>query len=84
MPKRGDVERFGVSLQPTFIQEHGEIYWSMRCDNRSKVVHNAVRGFITNVQWMKQGSGFVSVSSSMFQRVGTLDERRDEKGSVVF
>lgn len=59
MPQRGSVKRFSVSLPPTLVEEFDETWRSMRYDNRSKAVHDAVRGFITDVRWMKRESGFV-------------------------
>jgi len=59
MPQQGNVRRFSVSLPPTLVEEFDETWRSMKYDNRSKAVHDAVRSFITEVQWMKQESGVV-------------------------
>jgi len=59
LPQRGSVKRFSVSLPPTLVEEFDETWRSMRYANRSKAVHDAVRSFITEVQWMKRSSGVV-------------------------
>jgi CopG family nickel-responsive transcriptional regulator len=53
------VKRFSVSLPPNLVEEFNETWRKMRYDNRSKAIHDAIRTFITEVQWMKQESGFV-------------------------
>jgi len=59
LPQLGSVRRFSVSLPPTLVEEFDETWQSMRYDNRSKAVHDAVRSFITEVQWMKRESGIL-------------------------
>jgi len=58
LPRSRNVKRFSVSLPPTLVEEFDEIWSGMRYENRSKTVHDAIRSFITEVQWMKE-SGFV-------------------------
>ena len=60
MSQAGNVKRFSTSLPPTLVEEFDETWRSMRYENRSKAVHDAIRGFITDVQWMKRESGVVA------------------------
>ena len=53
----GNVKRFSVSLPPSLVEEFDETWRGMQYENRSKAVHDAIRGFITEVQWSKQASG---------------------------
>jgi CopG family nickel-responsive transcriptional regulator len=53
------VKRFSVSLPPSLVEEFNETWQSMQYDSRSKAVHDAVRAFITEVEWMKRESGSV-------------------------
>jgi len=57
--RRRKVRRFSVSLPPSLVEEFDETWRNMRYANRSKAVHDAVRGFITEVQWMKREAGVV-------------------------
>lgn len=59
MPRRGNVKRFSISLPPTLVEEFDETWRSLQYESRSKAVHDAVRGFITEVRWMKRESGLV-------------------------
>jgi len=72
-----NVRRFSVSLPPTLVEEFDETWRSMRYDNRSKAVHDAVRSFITEVQWMKRESG-VSIGAVLvlhyIDRPGLVEE----------
>ncbi|MFQ6054220.1 MAG: CopG family ribbon-helix-helix protein [Candidatus Bathyarchaeia archaeon] len=62
MSRSAKVRRFSVSLPPTLVEEFDETWRSMRYENRSKAVHDALRSFITGVQWMKrETSGVVGV-----------------------
>ena len=53
----GNVKRFSVSLPPSLVNEFDEVWQSMNYENRSKAVHDAFRGFITEAQWRKNASG---------------------------
>jgi CopG family nickel-responsive transcriptional regulator len=59
LPQQGNVRRFSISLPPTLVEEFDETWQSMKYDNRSKAIHDAVRSFITEVQWMKRNVGVV-------------------------
>ena len=56
MVQSGNVKRFSVSLPPSLVDEFDLAWQGMQYGNRSKAVHDAIRGFITEVQW-KQTSG---------------------------
>ena len=56
MAQSGNVKRFSVSLPPSLVEEFDVAWQGMQYGNRSKAVHDAIRGFITDVQW-KQTSG---------------------------
>jgi len=53
----GNVKRFSVSLPPSLVEEFDVAWQGMQYGSRSKAVHDAIRGFITEVQWSKQASG---------------------------
>ena len=57
MLQRGNVKRFSVSLPPSLVEEFDETWRGMEYENRSKAVHDAIRGFISGAQWSKQASG---------------------------
>lgn len=57
MLQSGNVKRFSVSLPPSLVEEFDETWRGMEYENRSKAVHDAIRGFITEAQWLKQASG---------------------------
>jgi len=45
------VVRFSVSLPQTLVKEFDEVRRKMGYDNRSKAVHDAFRGFISENKW---------------------------------
>ena len=55
--KRDSVKRFSVSLPPSLVGEFDETWRGMEYENRSKAVHDAIRGFISEAQWLKEASG---------------------------
>lgn len=55
----GSVRRFSISLPPNLVEEFDEIWRSVGYENRSKAVHDAIRSFITDVQWMRRETGTV-------------------------
>ena len=59
MSNSGSVRRFSISLPPNLVEEFDETWRSMRYENRSKAVHDAIRSFITDVQLMRQETGAV-------------------------
>jgi len=76
LPQRGRVKRLSVSLPPTLVEEFDGVWRSMRYENRSKAVHDAVRGFITEVSWMKEsGVGVGAVLALRYlDRPGLVEE----------
>lgn len=65
MPQKERVIRFSVSLPPKLVDNFDEICDRIGYESRSKAVHDALRGFITEFEWMreetKQIAGTVSV-----------------------
>ncbi len=47
------VKRFSISLPPSLAKELDEISRIMGYTSRSKVIHDAVRSFITEYRWMR-------------------------------
>ncbi|MBS7652196.1 MAG: hypothetical protein QXD04_05210 [Candidatus Bathyarchaeia archaeon] len=71
------VVRFSVSLPPTLVREFDETWRNMRYDNRSKALHDALRSFITEVEWMREEGGFmvgVVMALHYLDRPGLLEE----------
>jgi len=60
MSGRGKVTRFSVSLPPGLVDELDEAWRTMKYENRSKAIHDAVSGFITEFEWMKEESGQIA------------------------
>jgi CopG family transcriptional regulator, nickel-responsive regulator len=54
------VTRFSVSLPPPLVEKLDEVWKSMRYENRSKAVHDAVRSFITEFEWMQKDLGRIT------------------------
>jgi CopG family nickel-responsive transcriptional regulator len=59
MSNDGRVRRFSISLPPNLVEEFDETWRSVQYENRSKAVHDAIRSFITDVQWMRRETGVV-------------------------
>ncbi len=59
MSNSGNVRRFSISLPPNLVEEFDETWRSVQYENRSKAVHDAIRGFITDIQWMRRETGLV-------------------------
>ena len=77
MPQGENVRRFSVSLPPPLVDEFDETWRGMRYENRSKAVHDALRSFVTDVQWMKQESAVVAgvvLVLHYLDRPGLLEE----------
>lgn len=51
------VKRFSVSLPPALVEEFDYTWMGMKYESRSKAVHDAFRGFISDVKWMSAGEG---------------------------
>jgi len=54
------VVRFSVSLPPTLVQEFDDVRRKMGYDNRSKAVHDAFRGFISEHKWTHEDSAEIT------------------------
>ena len=54
------VTRFSVSLPPPLVEKLDEAWKSMRYENRSKAIHDAVRSFISEFEWMREEAGRIT------------------------
>ena len=60
MPKKVRVARFSVSLPSTLVEEMDNAWRSMGYESRSKAIHDALRSFITEFEWMRQETGNIT------------------------
>jgi CopG family nickel-responsive transcriptional regulator len=60
MPKKMKVTRFSVSLPLPLAQKLDEAWKSMHYENRSKAIHDAVRSFISEFEWMRKEEGRIT------------------------
>ena len=60
MPREVKVTRFSVSLPLPLVEELDETWKSMRYESRSKAVHDALRSFITEFEWMRTETGQIT------------------------
>jgi len=60
MSKKIKVTRFSVSLPPALIKKFDETWKNMRYENRSKAIHDALRSFITEFEWMQVEEGYIT------------------------
>jgi CopG family nickel-responsive transcriptional regulator len=60
MPQKMKVTRFSVSLPPHLVEKLDEAWQSMQYENRSKAIHDAVQGFITEFEWMHKEAGQIT------------------------
>lgn len=60
MPKKMKVTRFSVSLPPPLVEKLDEAWKSMRYENRSKAIHDAVRSFISEFEWTRKEAGRIT------------------------
>lgn len=77
MPQKMKVTRFSVSLPPTLVEKLDEAWKSMRYENRSKAIHDAVRSFITEFEWMREEAGRINGAVLVLyylDKPGLLDE----------
>lgn len=51
------MKRFSVSLPPSLVKEFDETWRDMDYENRSRAVHDAFRGFISEAKWSTKVSG---------------------------
>ena len=71
------VTRFSVSLPPPLVEKLDKTWRSMRYENRSKAVHDAVRSFITEFEWMQKDAGRITGAVLVLyylDKPGLLDE----------
>jgi CopG family nickel-responsive transcriptional regulator len=54
------VTRFSISLPPSLVNEFDEAWKNMKYENRSKAVHDALRSFITEFEWMRAEKGQIT------------------------
>jgi len=59
MPQKMKVTRFSVSFPPPLLEKLDEAWKGMQYENRSKAIHDAVRSFITEFEWMREEQGQV-------------------------
>jgi CopG family nickel-responsive transcriptional regulator len=60
MPQKMKVTRFSVSLPPSLVSKFDETWKNMQYENRSKAVHDALRSFITEFEWMRTEKGRIT------------------------
>ncbi len=60
MPHKMKVTRFSVSLPPPLVEKLDEAWKNMKYENRSKAIHDAVRSFITEFEWMREEAGRIT------------------------
>ena len=60
MSQKMKVRRFSVSLPPSLVEKLDEAWKNMRYENRSKAIHDAVRSFITEFEWMRKEAGRIT------------------------
>ena len=71
------VARFSVSLPPTLVEEMDKAWRRMGYDNRSKAIHDAIRSFITEFEWMQKEDGQITGAVLLLHylnKPGLLDE----------
>jgi len=54
------VTRFSVSLPPPLVEELDKAWRSMQYESRSKAIHDAVRSFISEFEWMQKEEGQIT------------------------
>jgi len=77
MSQKMKVTRFSVSLPPSLVEKLDKTWKSMQYENRSKAVHDAVRSFITEFEWMQKDSGRITGAVLVLyylDKPGLLDE----------
>ncbi len=56
MSAESSVVRLSVSLPSSLVSEFNKVWRNMQYTNRSKAVHDAVRNFISEYNWMGDGA----------------------------
>jgi CopG family nickel-responsive transcriptional regulator len=54
------VVRFSVSLPPQLLKRLDETWKGMQYEGRSKAIHDAVRSFISEFEWMQKETGHIT------------------------
>jgi len=77
MTNKMKVTRFSVSLPPSLLGKLDGALKSMKYENRSKAIHDAVRSFITEFEWMREEAGRITGAVLVLyylDKRGLLDE----------
>ncbi|UCE10778.1 MAG: nickel-responsive transcriptional regulator NikR, partial [Candidatus Thorarchaeota archaeon] len=77
MPKKVRVARFSVSLPSTLVEEMDNAWRNMGYESRSKAIHDALRSFITEFEWMREETGNITGAVLVLHyldKPGLLDE----------
>lgn len=77
MPQEMKVTRFSVSLPPPLLKRLDETWKSMQYKGRSKAIHDAVRSFISEFEWMQKDTGQITGAILVLyylDKPGLLDE----------
>ncbi len=77
MPQKMKVTRFSVSLPPPLLKRLDETWKNMQYEDRSKAIHDAVRSFISEFEWMQKDSGQITGAVLVLyylDKPGLLDE----------
>jgi len=77
MPQKMKVTRFSVSLPPHLVEKLDDAWKSMQYESRSKAVHDAIRSFITEFEWMREEAGRITGAVLVLyylDKPGLLDE----------
>jgi len=71
------VTRFSVSLPPPLLKKLDESWKKMHYEDRSKAIHDAVRSFISEFEWMQKETGQITGAILVLyylDKPGLLDE----------
>jgi len=77
LPQKMKVTRFSVSLPPPLLKKLDESWKKMHYEDRSKAIHDAVRSFISEFEWMQKGTGQITGAILVLyylDKPGLLDE----------
>jgi CopG family nickel-responsive transcriptional regulator len=77
LPQKMKVTRFSVSLPPPLLKRLDETWKNMQYEDRSKAIHDAVRSFISEFEWMRKDSGQITGAVLVLyylDKPGLLDE----------
>jgi CopG family nickel-responsive transcriptional regulator len=77
LPQKMNVTRFSVSLPPPLPKKLDESWKKMHYEDRSKAIHDAVRSFISEFEWMQEETGQITGAILVLyylDKPGLLDE----------